>query len=373
MRLLFYDMELPELIADKGESTGGAAVRQLAISHGLIELGHEVGILTWKGANSYVDKKLLIDLIESRPRPDKKSRFKLIKANTYYFLLMYLAARAYKPDVLIKKAFSVHNGVIALIASMLNIPFIYLVANDKDVDDRYKIGQNYFVIKSFKYAIQQSELIVCQNKYQYQQILERYPGKKLLLMTNPFYHNDNLPVIKPFIKRKYIAWVGLFTPQKNLPLLLEIARKLPEFKFKVAGMAPRKNPKIELALKELKELDNVELAGYIKRNDIIEFLGNAYLLLNTSHYEGFSNTYLESFAAGSPVVARENVDPDQIIKNHKLGVSTSDNSEFPYAIRSLIREPDYEMLTHRCREYLLKYHDVQLLCKKFEESIKSIT
>ena len=43
-----------------------------------------------------------------------------------------------------------------------------------------------------------------------------------------------------------------------------------------------------------KFLPNIKFVGFIPRNEISSFLGDAYLLLNTSFYEGFSNTFLES-------------------------------------------------------------------------------
>jgi glycosyltransferase involved in cell wall biosynthesis len=48
-------------------------------------------------------------------------------------------------------------------------------------------------------------------------------------------------------------------------------------------------------------------------------LSESYILLNTSHFEGFSNTYLEAFSVGTPVFAMEKADPDSIIKNNRLG------------------------------------------------------
>ena len=35
--------------------------------------------------------------------------------------------------------------------------------------------------------------------------------------------------------KKYIAWIGLFQKQKNLPQLLKIALELPDYDFCIAG------------------------------------------------------------------------------------------------------------------------------------------
>jgi len=69
----------------------------------------------------------------------------------------------------------------------------------------------------------------------------------------------------------------------------------------------------------LKELPNVKFSGYIKRADMNNFLSEAYALLNTSHFEGFSNTFLEAWAVGTPVISTIYVNPDNIINEKSLG------------------------------------------------------
>ena len=59
------DFEIPYYLKDANVPTGGACVRMSIFSKGLIELGHKIGVLTWKGANEYVGKKSEIELIET--------------------------------------------------------------------------------------------------------------------------------------------------------------------------------------------------------------------------------------------------------------------------------------------------------------------
>jgi hypothetical protein len=64
-KLLFLDLELPYLLKDAMHPVGGACVRQLALTKGIVSLDYKVGILTWKGANEFVAREIEFELIES--------------------------------------------------------------------------------------------------------------------------------------------------------------------------------------------------------------------------------------------------------------------------------------------------------------------
>jgi glycosyltransferase involved in cell wall biosynthesis len=102
-------------------------------------------------------------------------------------------------------------------------------------------------------------------------------------------------------------------------------------------------------------------------------LSEALALLNTSHHEGFSNTFLEAFSTGTPVISPEKVDPDHIIRKHALGASVDDVSDFPSVIRQLSENQDrFEETSQRCREYVYKNHDPQLLARRLVEILSKI-
>ena len=362
MKLLFYDMQMPDLLRDKGDATGGACVRQYSISKGLLALGHDVGILTWKGANAYVGKEVDVDLVESYKR---KGGLPIIRVFNRYFLGMYNAIKRYQPDFVLKKAVSQNNGILAFAASVQNVPFVYLVANDKDADDRYKKTQSKSIQRSYEYSLKKAELIICQNNYQLEKLREKFPDKKYMLMHNPFHIDGQLPIIKKKSERSYLAWIGIFSDQKNMPALLDIAKKMPEMEIRIAGTKTKGQSKeVNDAIEGLKQCENVRLVGFLKRTEVIPFLSEAYALFNTSHFEGFSNTFLESFAAGTPVVTRKDIDPDGLLTNNRVGVTVDDYKDLPEAMRKLMRDPKYNEITSHCREYLIENHDPKKLSQK---------
>jgi glycosyltransferase involved in cell wall biosynthesis len=74
-----------------------------------------------------------------------------------------------------------------------------------------------------------------------------------------------------------------------------------------------------------------------------------------SHYEGFFNTFLESFAAGTPVSAAYRVDPDSIITKHQLGFTREDDEALADGAVSLVNKGDAECstLAKKCQQFLI--------------------
>ena len=153
-----------------------------------------------------------------------------------------------------------------------------------------------------------------------------------------------------------------------------MASKCPDVLFKIAGMLGKsRDREIDMALSSLEELPNVEFTGYLSREKVPLFLSKAVLLLNTSHFEGFSNTFLEAFSVGTPVIAPINADPDNIIAKNGLGVSVKNNSEFSCIIKKLLwNKKEFFEYSERCREYVYKNHDPIILAEYLVKVIKEI-
>ena len=79
---------------------------------------------------------------------------------------------------------------------------------------------------------------------------------------------------------------------------------MPRIQFRIAGDFPSpKDKSNDMEAKyRLAKLQNVKFVGFIPHNEVASYLAEAYCLLNTSFFEGFSNTFLEAFSVGTPVV-----------------------------------------------------------------------
>jgi glycosyltransferase involved in cell wall biosynthesis len=368
-RLLFFDTQLPFLLKETAHPTGGACVRNYALIKGIVSLGHKVGILTWKGAREYIPRDVEFDVIESYTKSKGSQKLRWIY---HIYPALYKAIKLYRPDIVFQTASGLVTGVIAFISKRLDTPFVHMAANDVDADGRYKTRLRYTKIKFYEYGIRNSEKIIVQNSYQKREFSKKWKDKKIAIIHNAFYYKGKLPEIKQISERTYIAWVGVFKDQKNLPALLNIINKLPSREFRIAGTFNYTySNDIKKTVSDITNCKNVRMLGYITRNEVIPFLAGASVLLNTSLYEGFSNTFLESFAAGTPVITNC-IDPDNIITNNGLGIVTQSYDQIPDKLTEIIYRSDYNQMARRCRDYVLKNHDRTKIAEIFIESIKTI-
>lgn len=371
MKILFIDFNLPYLLRDALYPIGGWAIELDAWIKGLRANGHQIGVLTWKGANHFAGKKLNFDLIETY---DPAKGVRIIKYFYYYIPALYKKTAGYEPDVIIQACAEHYTGIMAVIAKTLKVPFLYRVANDMDTDQRYKEGMPKYAQIAYQYGLKNADAVLCQNQYQHDAIRKNFPQKPVWILHNPFPKTvDVLPAL--FSERQYIAWLGVFKKQKNLPRLYETARQMPELHFKVAGMpGKRMDRHTENALMGLERLSNVKLTGYLSRDEVYPFLSKALALLNTSHYEGFSNVFLEAFAMGTPVIAPAHADPDHIIQKNGLGLATSEDTDLPTQINRFLRTGVslFDETSQRCRDYVKKNHDPEILAQRLVEIIRQV-
>ncbi len=230
--MLFLDLDFPFLLKDTKYPVGGACIRQYALAKGIISLGHKVGILTWKGAKDFIQKKSEFDLVESYTRSEGNQKMKWIY---HIYPKLYSAVKFYQPDIVFQKCSGLDTGVLAFISKRLGIPFVYMATNDVDADGRYKNRLRYIDIKLYEYGIKNAERLIVQNNYQKKEFHKKWNGKKIATVHNPFYYEETLPELKSVNNRKYVAWIGMFQYQKNLPALLDIIKKSPDIEFRTAS------------------------------------------------------------------------------------------------------------------------------------------
>lgn len=93
----------------------------------------------------------------------------------------------------------------------------------------------------------------------------------------------------------YVAYLGRLSYEKGYDLLIEVARRHPEIRFRFAG-AQRAQTIESLP-------DNVKMAGYLTGDDLQQFINHSrFICMPSRCYEGFPMAILEGASYGKPAM-----------------------------------------------------------------------
>jgi len=133
--------------------------------------------------------------------------------------------------------------------------------------------------------------------------------------------------------REFVLWIGRSDTFHKRPLLvLDLARACPHIKFMM--VANRTNQSVFETLQRDRP-PNVTIIECVPHHQIGDYYRRARMLISTSAYEGFPNTFLQAAVAGVPVVSL-NVDPEDILVEKGCGIFADGDFElFIKSVRSL--------------------------------------
>lgn len=295
------------------------------------------------------------DLDECVFLPDKETAS--WKFLLYFFMSLHILLKV-KPDVVICRGGKNRNLLfIAFWCRLLRIKVIQFLASD--VDLRHKELQlsivDRFNINLFRLGLRLTKYIVVQNEYQRELVNAQFRNKRILQIPNIWGDIDNIEQGE-LAYRNYILWVGNTRALKRPLWVFEIAKHYPHLKFVMVG-SNADNDTYQKCCELAKEINNVDFLGgkpFFKTNT---YFSNATLLLCTSEYEGFPNTFLQAWSNNIPVIST--VDPSGLIKKHKLGEVCVSVAEFVAAIdKILTNQNTYTDIVDSIREYFYKAHSL---------------
>ncbi|MGY6521498.1 MAG: glycosyltransferase family 4 protein [Mongoliitalea sp.] len=359
-----------ELIVEHGKASGGAAVQTLVWMEGLQALGHEVFLVHIEEDTRIIQERY--SWIQLVPLYHSERGIKKIRWASYRIPKIYQAIKRVQPDYLYESVPFWGSYILSAICKSLGVKHIIRISNDNLLDERLKNTAS----KSHQFflflGLQWSDIIFTQNNFQHTKLSERFPRKPIFQLYNPIKITHNYLAPKKEMKG-YIAWVANFRYQKNLQLLFNIASILPNEQFKIAGVPTSHfDPESEEFAARLKALPNVEFLGQVQRSDIFKLYASAKFLLNTSRYEGFSNTFLEAMSTGTPILTSTLVNPDQLIDSNQLGYVYTDEGDIKGFLDS-ISEASYIKLSENCISYVTEKHAYQKLTGVLLEKLSQLS
>jgi len=230
--------------------------------------------------------------------------------------------KAVKPDGIYTRFYSSWSGFAAEYAYKNGIPHIWALASDNDLKILDKtinpikpldVLENYFVRKAFKKA---SNIIV-QNKWQEEQLIQKHNRTGVYLKQAAPFRGELSP---SKVQNNFsVVWIANMKPLKRPEIFIQLANHFREIKginFKMIG---RLDSKYKNLINE-EEIKNplFQYLGELSNNEVNNLLLSTDVLINTSDYEGFSNTFIQAWLRKNIVISM-NSNPDDILNRFEVG------------------------------------------------------
>jgi glycosyltransferase involved in cell wall biosynthesis len=273
-----------------------------------------------------------------------------------YFRLQKALAE-FRPDVIYQRIGCAYTGIAAQFARRTGTPMVWHLASDKDCQVKslswgkllrpHKAVEDYLASQGPKHA----DVIVAQT-YDQADLLERNYGRRPDLVVRNF---QPMPAEASKDNSRFrVVWVANLKPVKRPDEFLKLAEAISDVsnvEFTMIGapyMDKVKQTRFEDLLYRCK---NVQYLGSLPEARVLDEMRRANLLVNTSVREGFSNTFIQAWMCGMPVMTL-GINPDGLLDKEWLGFCCASVQDMAHKMRQLAGSLDELKQTGvRCRKY----------------------
>ena len=158
----------------------------------------------------------------------------------------------------------------------------------------------------------------------------------------------------------HFAWVGRISPEKGLHTALRIAKQLQLTELKVFGRV-YDSTYFEREIREALSDPHVSYYGFQPRSTIFPLIAKARAVISPIEWEEpFGLVFIESLAAGTPVVAFRRGAAAEIIEHGQTGFLVDNAEEMCEAIGRVDR-----LSRQRCRASVMSRFDVATMARNY--------
>lgn len=277
---------------------GGAELQQSVIARALARRGYRVSMITMDHGQP---EGIVLDgvTVHKMYRPDEG--IPVVRFVHPRLTSLWRAMKRANADIYYQRSASAYNAFMAAFCKAHGKRSIYAGASDIDFTpgaEDIAFARDRLL---HQYGVRHVDRIFVQNPNQ-QASLRRHYGRESVVIPNCFLERPRAKPARP----GYVLWVSNLRPDKRAEILLELARRLPQYRFVMIGgdAQVERGPQYGRAIREAAAgVSNVEVKGFLPFEEADRYFDGARVLLNTSTYEGFPNTFLQAWSRGVPTVA----------------------------------------------------------------------
>jgi glycosyltransferase involved in cell wall biosynthesis len=301
-----------------------------------------------------------------------KDNVRLVKApvdNPYALLKVLSILRNLKVDIYIDFIASPRLSLLYLLQRLYQKKYIFLTGSDSDVTKKYKKLENTIFYWFYYLGLKNADAVISQIP-KHVEILRQLHRIPSYLVLSPYFE------IKQSVQKKkdYILWVGRAATYKNPDGYMALAERFPNEKFiMICNDSPFDKNCKGLIRNKLAKLKNVKYISYVPYPEISNYMERAKILVNTSTFEGFPNTFIEAASKHTPILSL-NVDPNGMFSNYRGGICCGGNFDyFLKAFKILVGNEEKRVeLGKNAFDYAQMNHQLDDAVKHFDRIIKRV-
>ena len=346
---------------------GGAELDMYVLAKGL-QNEFNVSVITGDWGQKKIEKYGKVTVIRS---------VKLGGKNYLKALLIFLVElKKVNANVYISTSAGPEIGLIALFCKLFKKKFIYRTASEIDCNRGFVESHKIFG-KIFEYGLLHSSKIVTSVNNHKDILTKTYKnisGENILFIPLAINIKRGEDKYLNLDKKNNILWIARGIKLKRPEIFLELAKKLADEEFTM--IMPKQ--KGEEALfnnikKKAENIKNLKFIGGVPFNQTQRYFDKAKVFVNTSDYEGFTYTLIQSGLAKTPV-AYLNVNPDDVITNNNIGCYADGNKKKLYQdVKLLCRNQGiWRKKSEATYEYVRKNHDINIIGEQWRDVINNL-
>ncbi len=270
---------------------------------------------------------------------------------------------AFNPDVVIARGASRNLYFLSILCKWKKIKLIYFGASDSDfMPGKEIIGGNSLNRRLYQKSIRRIQYFVSQNIAQNEGLLQHY-NKNSLILPNIWIPKSILSSVKQYDA----IWIANLRPLKRAEWFVELAKSMPNHRFVIVGGVSQKDYYEEIEHLAL-SISNLSFLGAQPFEVVNMILSESKLLVCTSEYEGFPNTFLQAWAQSIPIVST--VNPSSLLTKNNLGIVIEDLKSLKVTVDLLLNnEEKYKDIVKNIQSYFLDNHSADCAFNKLIDYI----
>ncbi len=167
-------------------------------------------------------------------------------------------------------------------------------------------------------------------------------------------------------KRHVVAWIGRSTPVKRADLFVTLARRLPEIQFVIVCQKATGDTQYQTLQDEIGQVPNLKHIERVPFDEVVNFLQDTAILVNTSDSEGFPNVFIQAGIAGCGLLSL-NVNPDGFLEKEQCGICVNgDFEKLAEQVHLMMTNRGYESLGANARKYVENHHNIELIINDYK-------